>query len=58
MLKGDENCCVCQTLQKGRGLNLESYGANGVLVDKGVELKKGFTKNRETAASELSEMMR
>ena len=38
------------------GLNIEEI--KRVLADRGVEIKRGFTKNRKTAASELSEMMR
>jgi len=38
------------------GLNIEEMKT--VLADKGVEIKRSFTKNRKTAASELSEMMR
>ena len=38
------------------GLNIEEM--KRVLVDRGVEIKRGFTKNRKTAASALSEMMR
>ena len=38
------------------GLNIEEM--KRVLADQGVEIKRGFTKNRKTAASELSEMMR
>ena len=38
------------------GLNIEEM--ERVLADKGVEIKRGFTKNRKTAASELSGMMR
>ncbi len=38
------------------GLNIEEM--KRVLADKGVEIKRGFTKNRKTAASELSGMMR
>lgn len=38
------------------GLNIEEM--KKVFTDKGVEIKRGFTKNRKTAASELSEMMR
>lgn len=38
------------------GLNIEEM--KRVLVEKGVEIKRGFTKNRKTTASELSGMMR
>ncbi|HJH25192.1 MAG TPA: hypothetical protein C5S37_00115 [Methanophagales archaeon] len=38
------------------GLNIEEM--KRVLADRGVEIKRGFTKNRKTAASALSEMMR
>jgi predicted HTH domain antitoxin len=38
------------------GLNIEEM--KRVLADKGVVIKRGFTKNRKTAASELSEIMR
>lgn len=38
------------------GLNIEEM--KKVLADKGVEIKRGFTKNRKTAARELSGIMR
>ena len=38
------------------GLNIEEM--KRVLADRGVEIKRGFTKNRKTAASALSGMMR
>jgi len=38
------------------GLNIEEM--KRVLADEGVELKRGFTKNRKVAVSELSGMMR
>ena len=38
------------------GLNIEEM--KRVLADKGVEIKRGFTKKRKTAASALSQMMR
>nr|QNO55395.1 hypothetical protein BNGNOALE_00021 [Methanosarcinales archaeon ANME-1 ERB7] len=38
------------------GLNIEEM--KRVLADRGVEIKRGFTKNRKTAAGALSGMMR
>jgi len=38
------------------GLNIEEM--KRVLAGRGVEIKRGFTKNRKTAASALSGMMR
>ena len=38
------------------GLDIEEM--KRVLADKGVKIKRGFTKNRKTTASELSGMMR
>ena len=38
------------------GLNIEEM--KRVLADRGVEIKRSFTKNRKTAASALSGMMR
>jgi predicted HTH domain antitoxin len=38
------------------GLNIEEM--KRVLADKGIEIKRGFTRNRKIAASEFSGMMR
>jgi len=38
------------------GLNMEEM--KRALADRGVEIKRGFTKNRKNAASELSRIMR
>ena len=38
------------------GLNIEEM--KRVLADKGIEIKRGFTSNRKTVASEFSGMMR